>query len=839
MTTEEDSKQGAVVSGQNDAGGESTAKKPVVQRKSLGYDPSKLDWNLSHTQNTEGKYCYCGEDRELFNVQLFCSGCRNWFHERCLRKKITHMLPYVMNYSFTCLNCLPASEGEEQLCEERVERTSAGWREVHVAVIANLSLEKMKERLAARGLSTGEKAGEVVDGITNSKYNKNVHHRLDELEEKDLYYFRKNENIVPFIDRHWAFVCQGRTRTTTWAATVGAGLYTHKALFHAHPGGARTAASPFTLVHPDLFDINPDTFTLVDGSVVAKAKPPSSVSSAGKSALSSSHRKLKGDGAASVGFKRKVYNEPASQNLVSERRSRRYRSNQQTSDPTSIRVSQEYPVNKTGYRYTFAENDPHVAYGWREGSTYGYQNREHVLMSIQDRAGQLRFDTSVSSAAATVVQQSSTSSSARGKNFLEQQRQQYLHLMGDKGYCSARATHGVSAGTWYFEVEVLTPDPERKCSVNDAHCRLGWSQKYAELQAPCGYDDFGYSYRDKYGTAFHKAHGHRYGDSFTTGDVIGLMICLPSEAPSVLPRAVQCEAESGVTSEGKEGRSSRSKSSQAKAAEATVKAEVTSGPLLSNATFKYEEAQTSMTTSFDGKLINLNGTKTTEEEDEESERANELIETDAVNICKTKKILVDYKGHSYYEEKYNSTDVVKTLRPLKGSKIMFFKNGTCQGVAFSDINGGMYFPTISLYMGARVKVNFGPEFKHTPDKGKFPGWQAMSDMGMKSALSDIVSDMVLKVESGCADTSNSRKGMALGASVVKKEEMGDSEYESSGLEMEGGDEDVMGGGEGETEKEKENSVSNHGIGEDKKVTSIGMKSENSDMMEIEKPHGTQ
>eukprot|EP01135_Chromosphaera_perkinsii_P008547 Nk52_evm13s1400 gene=Nk52_evmTU13s1400 len=115
MGMEEDSKKAAGVSIKKKKESESFGNKATEQRKPLGYEPARLHWNVLHTQNTEGKYCYCGQDRELFNVQLFCSGCRNWFHERCLRKKITHMLPYVMNYSFTCLNCLPASEGEEQL----------------------------------------------------------------------------------------------------------------------------------------------------------------------------------------------------------------------------------------------------------------------------------------------------------------------------------------------------------------------------------------------------------------------------------------------------------------------------------------------------------------------------------------------------------------------------------------------------------------------------------------------------------------------------------------------------------------------------------------------------
>lgn len=54
------------------------------------------------------------------------------------------------------------------------------------------------------------------------------------------------------------------------------------------------------------------------------------------------------------------------------------------------------------------------------------------------------------------------------------------------------------------------------------------------------------------------------------------------------------------------------------------------------------------------------------------------------------------------------------MRIAPGSKIEFFKNGQTQGVAFSDIFAGSYYPTISIHKSATVSVNFGPSFKY-PD----------------------------------------------------------------------------------------------------------------------------
>ena len=69
-------------------------------------------------------------------------------------------------------------------------------------------------------------------------------------------------------------------------------------------------------------------------------------------------------------------------------------------------------------------------------------------------------------------------------------------------------------------------------------------------------------------------------------------------------------------------------------------------------------------------------------------------------------------------------------------QIIFYKNGECQGVAWTDIFAGMYYPSLSLYKGATVSLiyccgrvawvvlvvfyslqvtaNFGPEFQYPP-----------------------------------------------------------------------------------------------------------------------------
>lgn len=76
--------------------------------------------------------------------------------------------------------------------------------------------------------------------------------------------------------------------------------------------------------------------------------------------------------------------------------------------------------------------------------------------------------------------------------------------------------------------------------------------------------------------------------------------------------------------------------------------------------------------------------------------------------------LVKFKSHLYYEDKDKIAEALKSLSTVVGSKIIYFKNGEAMGTAFENINGGAYYPAISIYKNATVSVNFGPIFKY-PD----------------------------------------------------------------------------------------------------------------------------
>lgn len=81
--------------------------------------------------------------------------------------------------------------------------------------------------------------------------------------------------------------------------------------------------------------------------------------------------------------------------------------------------------------------------------------------------------------------------------------------------------------------------------------------------------------------------------------------------------------------------------------------------------------------------------------------------------------MVKFKSHLYYEDKDKLNEALKNLKTVPGSRIIFFKNGKFQGVAFENINGGAYYPAISIYKNATVSVNFGPSFKYPEVEDEF------------------------------------------------------------------------------------------------------------------------
>ncbi|KAL1432020.1 hypothetical protein MTO96_013690 [Rhipicephalus appendiculatus] len=298
--------------------------------------------------------------------------------------------------------------------------------------------------------------------------------------------FSKDKEIIPFIEKNWENMTTVPRRVKqTWHTTVYKTMTKDTDVFVCEEkteSGEVTDAHPyFGLIVTDIEKIGPSYENTVRGSqgrnvdsqailFPVKVEAPNG-SCQGRTRLQPSGKKNKSD-------------------LVMPKL-----------PPNGYPL--DHPYNKDGYRYILAEPDPHAPFRQEfDESTdcagkpipawlYRKLQPSSVLLAMHDRAPQLKLS------------------------------DDRLSVTGEKGYCMVRATHGVEEGAWYYEA-TIEDMPENSAT------RIGWSQELGNLQAPLGYDRFGYSWRSRKGTRFHESRGYHYHEGgYGAGDTLGFLIELP------------------------------------------------------------------------------------------------------------------------------------------------------------------------------------------------------------------------------------------------------------------------------------------------------------------------
>ncbi|KAL9899009.1 set1/Ash2 histone methyltransferase complex subunit ash2 isoform 1-T1 [Glossina fuscipes fuscipes] len=409
--------------------------------------------------------------------------------------------------------------------------------------------------------------------------------------------FSKDKEIIPFIEQNWeSMTTMPRRVTQSWYSTVQRSLLKDVKTLFTYEENADDGLM-FGLVSQDLRQIKPNYESIGKGCALRFA----------------------GDGYAQANLSKN--SRQNKRKFLSSDTGPTGKKGRPSSDITAVKLPAhgyplEHPFNKDGYRYILAEPDPHAPFrqefdesaDWAGKPIPGWLYRtlvpNNVLLALHDRAPQLKIS------------------------------EDRLAVTGEKGYCMVRATHSVNRGCWYFEV-TIEELPEGSAT------RIGWGQEYGNLQAPLGYDKFGYSWRSRKGTRFSESSGKHYSDPYVEGDILGFLIDLPEEkGVNYLPN-----------------------------------------------TFK-------------------------------------------------DRPLVKFKSHLYYEDKDNVQETSDNLNVLRGSKIEFFKNGQSQGIAFTDIYAGSYYPSISIHRNATVSINFGPNFKNSNALSKHRA------KGMFERVEELISEQV-------------------------------------------------------------------------------------------------
>ncbi|XP_073979906.1 polycomb protein Pcl isoform X3 [Rhodnius prolixus] len=113
------------------------ANKKKLPYNLYNFQLADLTWDMQHRVNSEGKYCYCGNNGKWFLQMLQCGRCRQWFHGRCIASLRYPLLFGDRFYVFICTLCNAGSEF--------LRRLEVKWVDlIHLAAF-NLTLKMAKK----------------------------------------------------------------------------------------------------------------------------------------------------------------------------------------------------------------------------------------------------------------------------------------------------------------------------------------------------------------------------------------------------------------------------------------------------------------------------------------------------------------------------------------------------------------------------------------------------------------------------------------------------------------------------------------------------------------------
>lgn len=290
-------------------------------------------------------------------------------------------------------------------------------------------------------------------------------------------------------------------------------------------------------------------------------------------------------------------------------------------------IVQDYPQNRRGFKYLSCfvnpELFPNVKYTCVEAPPY------HAHLSVFDRSMSVALDTDESQCKAGSTD----------------------------GFTSVRAEVGMRHGRYFWEVRVIKANEDG----SQAHVRLGVARREAALQAPVGYDAYGYGIRDVKGMKVHLSRPAKFmDDGFGSGDVMGFYLELPEngekEGREVLRDRVPIRYKGGMYFE----------------------------------CLEYEPEK-----ELEDMIVPLS-TTTKRKRDAEIEK----LPGSVLRVYKNGKLM----GDAF-------TDLNSFWPP--NSRLHQIGKNAEELIADDGMLG--YFPMVSLYKGGTVEVNFGPEFDFIPE----------------------------------------------------------------------------------------------------------------------------
>lgn len=287
------------------------------------------------------------------------------------------------------------------------------------------------------------------------------------------------------------------------------------------------------------------------------------------------------------------------------------------------------------------------------------------------------------------------------------------------GWFSARANVGMREGCHYFEYDIVRGNEGR------AHVRVGIARREAALEAPVGFDGYGYGMRDVGGEKITLSRPRAYmppeEGGFKTGDTLGILVELPQQSTVQALESSQNNSPNPSHVSSKKGSKENSATPD--------KTNEYLGAVRDQLPIKYK-----------------NGLYFEQFEYTPTKQMAHLL--NPVTVFGEKAVL--------------HTSDTAHIPTLPGSRIVVFKNGVCMGPMFENLflfsplgaaqllnpsynhtdDGSLgYYPMMSVFLGGIVRLNAGPDFKYPVPEGARPLCERYDEKIVEEWMWDLVDEV--------------------------------------------------------------------------------------------------
>lgn len=301
-----------------------------------------------------------------------------------------------------------------------------------------------------------------------------------------------------------------------------------------------------------------------------------------------------------------------------------------------------------------------------------------------------------------------------------------------QGWLLVRTNVGMREGTHYFEFDVILAND----GAGKAHVRLGIGRKEAALEAPVGFDGYGYGLRDKTGQKITLSRPQPFMESgFGTGDTIGIVVELP-----LLEKHRASNAEFALQYQKSHP---KKRKANAMAVDSEERALCCHGnivrdqiPIKYKNALYFEQFEYTRTKHMDHLLnpVTVMGEKAVLEQEKDSKPPLPTIPDSRIVVYKNGELVGELYSELYSFLPLNiNDDAQATDSNTKQQQNPSYRNT-------DDLSLG-YYPMMSVFQNGVVKINAGPEFKYAVPSGAKPLCEQYDNTVVEEWLWDMIDEV--------------------------------------------------------------------------------------------------